>query len=97
MEYSNDFKTKCFRVFRWTGRVLELVKALESENHTKIRHLLEWGMEDSSLYGKEIDLMGRAKLRKDKKHTFLDRRKLYSEFMEMYAEHLDKYEQISVN
>ena len=97
MRYSNEFKTKCFRVFRWSGRVTEIVKALEDENHNKVRILLEWITEDPKLFLDKVDREGRPLINPDKKLTYIDRNKLYSEFMEMYVKYLDKDAEVLVN
>ena len=97
MIYSNEFKTNSFRVFRWTGRALEIVKALEASNHNKVRVLLEWITEDPKLFMDKVDREGHLLVRESKRHAYRTRMDLYSQFMDMYIKYLDQDEQVLVN
>jgi hypothetical protein len=101
MEYTNDFKTKAFRIFRFTGNLLKIIKAIENNRHNEVRILLENIIDDPKLYETTLNKMGVPYIvKKDKKYSHKERESLYSEFMDNYTLYLDrknKYEKILTN
>ena len=101
MEYTNDFKTKAFRIFRFTGNLLKIIKAIEDNRHNEVRILLENMIDDPLLYKEALNKMGVPYIVKEnKKYSHKERVTLYSEFMNNYTLYLDrknKYEKILTN
>jgi translation elongation factor P/translation initiation factor 5A len=90
MEYTDDFKTKVFRICRFVPVYAKLMKALEENKHNSVRIMLEDLVDDNLLYNEyTVDDKVVKKVREDKKYTYTSRVNLYSEFMEMYTQYLD--------
>lgn len=97
MQYTNDFKTKAFRIFRFTGKLLKIIKAIENNKHNQVRLLLEELVDDPKLYTNKLNRMGvRYEVKDSKKYAHQDRVDLYSEFMENYTVFLDKKKRYEV-
>lgn len=93
MNYTTEFKEKVFRVLRFATFVdiPTLTKAMDNNQHTTVRLQLENGLDDPELYLKDkITDDGELIVANSKIHAYLDRRAIYSEFMEMYVQHLDE-------
>jgi hypothetical protein len=84
---TNDFKTNLFKLCLERNKGREAADALEFENYSAIRHLIEYLMDNPKFYylGKD----GYNRLKKEYKAEYSIIQNLYSEFMETYTNHLD--------
>lgn len=101
MQYTNDFKTKAFRIFRFTGNLLKVINAIENNKHNQVRLLLEELIDDPKLYTNKLNRKGvKFEVKSSKKYKHQDRVNLYSEFMENYTLFLDrkrKYDEVLID
>lgn len=91
--YQKEFKEQCFQVLRFVNNgdlVVDLMDALEKNDHTKVRYCLEEALDDDSLYEEGlITDEGERIVDNARKYAYLERRELYSIFMEQLTEELD--------
>jgi len=89
MIYTDEFKMKCFNTYRFTGRLVKLMKAMEAGKHTVVRYILEEQLEDRHLYLPLNQTKGEYIVKKERKNAYESRLEIYSEFMEKLNNHLD--------
>lgn len=95
MTYSKEFKETCFKVFKFRDDLPRLLGALEKGNHLVVRYCLEDALDDSDLYVKDqVTDDGDLVVANSKIHAWKDRQALYSEFMDKYIKHLDRFENV---
>lgn len=93
--YTNEFKTRAFRIFNsssdLTKDVRPLIKALECNNHTIVRYILEDMLDSPILYERsKVDDEGERIILAAKNNEYQDRVDLYSRFMSLYLNSLDE-------
>lgn len=89
--FSNEFKTKVFKVTLPAGAGRLAAEALENNKPNKLRHILEELLDDPHLYVNG-NIGSNRKIRQDKKHTHESRQEIYSEFMELLINKIDNGE-----
>lgn len=91
MNYSQEFQQKCYNVLRFTPQLMDLLNAFRENNHNKIRFCLEDALDDEELYIKDkVTDDGDRIVCNSKISAFKDRQEIYSEYMDMLVQHLDK-------
>ena len=58
MEYSLEFKQKIFRIAKFSGRLIPLMKAIENNEHNVVRLILEDLVDDENLYNFRVKESG---------------------------------------
>ena len=89
--FSNEFKTKVFKVALPAGAGRLAVEALEHNSPNKLRYILEELLDDPHLYVNG-NIGSNRKVRQDKKHTHESRQEIYSELMELLTNKIDNGE-----
>lgn len=92
--FSNDFKDRVFKVCLPAGAAGLAVRAFETNDHIRLRNLLEDLLDDMHLY-ENWNTGSNRKVKKNKIHTFEARQAVYSELMEMINTKLDSGELLS--
>lgn len=87
MNYDKSFKDFVAQIYSFS-ELSELIKAIESNNHNRVRILLEKGIDDEKLYIKEYS-KNRIFFKPKNKHLIKARKRLYSIFMTDYEKYLD--------
>ena len=89
--FSDDFKTKVFKISLPAGYARRAITAFETNNHVLLRYLLEDLLADSRMYV-DGNIGYNREVKPDCELTFQDRQNIYSEFMEILTEKLDNGE-----
>tara|TARA_R110000824_G_scaffold250438_1_gene439227 strand:- start:2086 stop:2397 length:312 start_codon:yes stop_codon:yes gene_type:complete len=91
IEYSKEFREKCFNHLRFFMDIRLLTSAIDNGHDSIVRYYLENALEDSELYiGEEIPDDGSRRIANAKIHAHNIRQELYNEYMELLTLTLDK-------
>ena len=90
IQYTEEFKTKCFNYLRHFMDIRLLTSAIENRRDSVVRYYLEKALEDPELYVDHMVDDGDRKVANAKIHAHAQRQELYTEYMELLTQTLDK-------
>jgi hypothetical protein len=89
MEYTDNFKRKAAGVMISNNHIEKLSRAMECQDHTVIRHLLEDSLDEINLMEPLRD-SGDLLIHNSKVNMKSQSNEVYSEFSSMYEKYLDE-------
>ena len=90
IKYTEEFKTKCFNYLRHFMDIRLLTSAMDNRRDSVVRYYLEQALEDPELYVDHMVDDGDRKVANAKIHAHAQRKELYTEYMELLTQTLDK-------
>ena len=90
IQYTEEFKTKCFNYLRHFMDIRLLTSAMDNRRDSVVRYYLEQALEDPELYVDHMVDDGDRKVANAKIHAHAQRQELYTEYMELLTQTLDK-------
>ena len=90
IEYSQEFKDKCFNYLRHFMDIRLLMNAINNGRDNVVRYYLEQALDDPTLYVDNIIDDGDRKIANAKINAHAQRQELYSQYMELLTKTLDK-------
>ena len=90
IEYTEEFKTKCFNYLRHFMDIRLLMSAIDNRRDSVVRYYLEKALDDPELYVDHMVDEGDRMVANAKIHAHAQRQELYNEYMELLTITLDK-------
>lgn len=90
IQYTEEFKIKCFNYLRHFMDIRLLTSAMDNRRDSVVRYYLEQALEDPELYVDHMVDDGDRKVANAKIHAHAQRQELYTEYMELLTQTLDK-------
>ena len=90
IQYTEEFKTKCFNYLRHFMDIRLLTSAIDNRRDSVVRYYLEQALEDPELYVDHMVDDGDRKVANAKIHAHAQRQELHTEYMELLTQTLDK-------
>ena len=90
IQYTEEFKTKCFNYLRHFMDIRLLMSAIDNRRDSVVRYYLEKALDDPELYVDHMVDDGDRKIANAKIHAHAQRQELYNEYMELLTKTLDK-------
>ena len=91
IKYPEEFRDKCFNNLRFFMDIRLLTSAIDNGHDNIVRYYLEQALEDAELYvGEKILDDGSRRIANAKINAYNVRQELYSEYMELLTQTLDK-------
>ena len=90
IQYTEEFKTKCFNYLRHFMDIRLLMSAIDNRRDSVVRYYLEQALDDPELYVDHMVDDGDRKVANAKIHAHAQRQELYNEYMELLTKTLDK-------
>ena len=90
IQYTEEFKTKCFNYLRHFMDIRLLMSAIDNRRDSVVRYYLERALDDPELYVEHMVDEGDRKVANAKIHAHAQRQELYNDYMELLTITLDK-------
>ncbi len=90
IQYTEEFKTKCFNYLRHFMDIRLLMSAIDNRRDSVVRYYLEKALDDPELYVDHMVDDGDRKIANAKIHAHAQRQELYNDYMELLTITLDK-------
>jgi len=90
IQYTEEFKTKCFNYLRHFMDIRLLMSAIENRRNSVVRYYLEQALDDPELYVDHMVDEGDRVVANAKIHAHAQRQELYNEYMELLTKTIDK-------
>ena len=90
IQYTEEFKTKCFNYLRHFMDIRLLMSAIEHGRDNVVRYYLENALDDPELYVDHMVDDGDRMVANAKIHAHAQRQELYNEYMELLTKTIDK-------
>ena len=90
IQYTEEFKTKCFNYLRHFMDIRLLMSAIDNRRDSVVRYYLEKALDDPELYVDHMVDDGDRVVANAKIHAHAQRQELYNEYMELLTKTLDK-------
>jgi len=90
IQYTEEFKTKCFNYLRHFMDIRLLMSAIENRRDNVVRYYLESALDDPELYVDHMVDDGDRKVANAKIHAHKQRQELYNEYMDLLIETQEK-------
>ena len=90
IQYTEEFKTKCFNYLRHFMDIRLLMSAIDNSRDSVVRYYLEQALDDPELYVDHMVDEGDRIVANAKIHAHAQRQELYNEYMELLTITLDK-------
>lgn len=90
IQYTEEFKTKCFNYLRHFMDIRLLMSAIEHRRDNVVRYYLENALDDPELYVDHMVDDGDRKVANAKIHAHKQRQELYTEYMELLTQTEEK-------
>ena len=90
IQYTEEFKTKCFNYLRHFMDIRLLMSAIDNRRDSVVRYYLEKALDDPELYVDHMVDDGDRMVANAKIHAHAQRQELYNDYMELLTITLDK-------
>ena len=90
IQYTEEFKTKCFNYLRHFMDIRLLMSAIDNRRDSVVRYYLERALDDPELYVDHMVDDGDRRVANAKIHAHVQRQELYNDYMELLTKTLDK-------
>ena len=90
IQYTEEFKTKCFNYLRHFMDIRLLMSAIENRRDNVVRYYLENALDDPELYVDHMVDDGDRRVANAKIHAHKQRQELYNEYMDLLIETQEK-------
>ena len=90
IQYTEEFKTKCFNYLRHFMDIRLLMSAIDNRRDNVVRYYLENALDDPELYVDHMVDDGDRKVANAKIHAHKQRQELYTEYMELLTQTQEK-------
>ena len=90
IQYTEEFKTKCFNYLRHFMDIRLLMSAIDNRRDSVVRYYLEKALDDPELYVDHMVDDGDRRVANAKIHAHAQRQELYNDYMELLTITLDK-------
>ena len=90
IQYTEEFKTKCFNYLRHFMDIRLLMSAIDNRRDSVVRYYIEKALDDPELYVEHMVDDGDRKVANAKIHAHAQRQELYNEYMELLTKTIDK-------